>query len=47
MLQLIIIIIKQGRQCRAGRRQLTQYLFKDPTIPTHREKEETWNAIED
>ena len=38
----IIIIIKQGWQCKAGRERLTPYQSKDPnpTIPTHRMKEE-------
>ena len=39
---IIIIIIKKGWQCKAGREQLTPYQSEDPspTIPTHRMKEE-------
>ena len=38
----IIIIIKQGWKCKAGRERLTPYQFKDPNpaTPTHRMKEE-------
>ena len=36
------IIIKKGRQCKAGRERLTPYQSEDlsPTIPTHGRKEE-------
>ena len=39
---IIIIIIKRGWQCKAGRERLTPYQSKDPipTTPTHRKKEE-------
>ena len=38
----IIIIIKKGWQCKAGRERLTPYQSEDPnpTTPTHRMKEE-------
>ena len=38
----IIIIIKRGWQCKAGRERLTPYQSEDPnpTTPTHRKKEE-------
>ena len=40
--KLIIIIIKKGWQCKAGRERLTlcQYEDPNPTTPTHRMKEE-------
>ena len=39
---IIIIIIKKGWQCKAGRERLTPYQSEDPnnTTPTHRMKEE-------
>ena len=39
---IIIIIIKNGRQCKAEREWYTPYQSKDPspTIPTYRQKEE-------
>ena len=39
---IIIIIIKRGWQCKAGRERLTPYQSEDPnpTTPTHRKKEE-------
>ena len=39
---IIIIIIKKGQQCKAGREWYTPYQSKDPspTIPTYRQKEE-------
>ena len=38
---IIIIIIKRGWQCKAGRERLTPYQSEDPnpTTPTHRKKE--------
>ena len=38
----IIIIIKKGQQCKAGREWYTPYQSEDPspTIPTYRQKEE-------
>ena len=38
----IIIIIKKGRQCKAGRESYTPYQSEDPslTTPTYRQKEE-------
>ena len=37
----IIIIIKKGQQCKAGREWYTPYQSEDPspTIPTYRQKE--------
>ena len=39
---IIIIIILQGRQCKAEREWYTPYQSEDPspTIPTYRQKEE-------
>ena len=39
---IIIIIIKKGWKCKAGRERLTPYQSEDPnpTTPTHRMKEE-------
>ena len=39
---IIIIIIKKGRQCKAGRESYTPYQSEDPslTTPTYRQKEE-------
>ena len=39
---IIIIIIKKGQQCKAGREWYTPYQSEDPnpTIPTYRQKEE-------
>ena len=39
---IIIIIIKKGWQCKAGRERLTTYQSEDPnpTTPTHRMKED-------
>ena len=39
---IIIIIIKKGQQCEAGREWYTPYKSEDPspTIPTYRQKEE-------
>ena len=39
---IIIIIIKKGQQCKAGREWYTLYQSEDPspTIPTYRQKEE-------
>ena len=39
---IIIIIIKKGWQCKAGRERLTHNQSEDPnpTTPTHRMKEE-------
>ena len=44
-----IIIIQEGRQCKAGRERLTPYHSKDPspTIPTHRRKEKKGKTVED
>ena len=46
---IIIIIISKGRQCKAGRERLTPYQFEDPnpTIPTHRMKEEKGKTVGD
>ena len=45
----VIIIMKKGWQCKAGRERLTPYQFEDPslTIPTHRMKEEKVKTIGD
>ena len=42
------IIIKNGQQCKAGRERLTPYQSEDPnpTIPTHRRKEEIGKTAE-
>ena len=41
-LGIIIIIIKKGQQCKAGREWYTPYQSEEPspTIPTYRQKEE-------
>ena len=46
---IIIIIIKRGWQCKAGRDQLTPYQSEDPipTTPTHRKKEEKGKTVGD
>ena len=46
---IIIIIIKRGRQCKAGRERLTPYQSEDPnpTTPTHRKKEEKGKTVGD
>ena len=43
----IMIIIKRGRQCKAGREWFTPYQSKDssPTIPTYRKKEEKGKTL--
>ena len=45
----IIIIIKNGRQCKAERERCTLYQSEDPspTIPTYRQKEEKGKRVED
>ena len=45
----IIIIIKKGWQCKAGRERLTLYPSEDPnpTTATHRMKEEKWKTAGD
>ena len=44
---IIIIIIKRGWQCKAGRERLTPYQSEDPnpTTPTHRKKEEKGKTV--
>ena len=44
---IIIIIIKRGWQCKAGRERLTPYQSEDPnpTTPTHRKKEEKGKIV--
>ena len=46
---VIIIIIRKGRQCKAGRERLTPYQSEDPnpTTPTHRMKEEKGKTVGD
>ena len=46
---IIIIIIKRGWQCKAGRERLTPYQSEDPnpTTPTHRKKEEKGKKVGD
>ena len=45
----IIIIIRKGRQCKAGRERLTLYQFEDPnpTTPTHRMKQDKGKTVGD
>ena len=45
----IIIIIKRGWQCKAGREWLPPYQSEDPnpTTPTHRKKEEKGKTVGD
>ena len=47
--QIIIIIIKKDRQCKAGRGRLTPYQSEDPspTLPTYRGIEEKGKIVED
>ena len=49
LLYSIIIIIRKGRQCKAGRERLTPYQSEDPnpTIPTYRMKEEKGKTVGD
>ena len=46
---IIIIIIRKGRQCKAGRERLTPYQSEDPnpTTPTHRMKKEKGKTVGD
>ena len=46
---IIIIIIKRGWHCKAGRERLTPYQSEDnnPTTPTHRMKEEKGKTARD
>ena len=46
---IIIIIIKKGWKCKAGRERLTPYQSEDPnpTTPTHRKKEEKGKTVGD
>ena len=46
---IIIIIIKRGWQCKAGRERVTPYQSKypNPTTPTHRKKEEKGKTVGD
>ena len=46
---IIIIIIKRGWQCKAGRERLTPYQSEDPnpTTPTHRKKEDKGKTVGD
>ena len=46
-LRSIIIIIKRGWQCKAGRERLTPFQSEDPnpTTPTHRKKEEKGKTV--
>ena len=47
MTPIIIIIIKRGWQCKAGRERLTPYQSEEPnpTTPTHRKKEEKGKTV--
>ena len=47
--KIIIITIKRGWQCKAGRERLTPYQSEDPNpiTPTHRKKEEKVKTVED
>ena len=44
---IIIIIIKRGWQCKAGRERLTPYQSEDPnpTTPTYRKNEEKGKTV--
>ena len=44
---IIIITIRKGRLCKAGRERSTPYQFENPipTIPTHRNKEEKGKKV--
>ena len=46
---IIIIIIRKGRQCKAGRERLTPYqsVNPNPTTPTRRMKEEKLKTVGD
>ena len=46
---IVIIIIKRGWHCKAGRERLTPYQSEDPnpTTPTHRKKEEKGKTVGD
>ena len=46
---IIIIIIKRGWHCKAGRERLTHYQSEDPnpTTPTHRKNEEKGKTVGD
>ena len=46
---IIVIIIRKGRQCKAGRERLTPYQSEDPnpTTPTHTMKEEKGKTVGD
>ena len=44
---IIIIIIKRGWQCKAGRERLTPYQSEDPNPTTHRKKEEKGKTVGD
>ena len=47
--RILIIIIKRGWQCKAGRERLTPYQSEDPnpTTPTRRKKEEKEKTVGD
>ena len=44
---IMIIIIRKGQQCKAGKDRLTPYQSEDPnpTTPTHRIKEEKGKTV--
>ena len=46
---IIIILIRKGRQCKAGRERLTPYQSEDPnpTTRTHSMKEEKGETVGD
>ena len=46
---IITIIIRKGRQCKAGRERLTPYQSEDPnpTTPKHRMKKEKGKTVGD
>ena len=48
-LLLLLLLLKKGWQCKAGRERLTPYQSEDPnpTIPTHRMKEEIGRTVGD
>ena len=48
-LLIFLIIIRKGRQCKAGRERLTPYQSEDPnpTTQTHRMKKEKGKTVGD
>ena len=48
-LLLLLLLLKEDWQCKAGRGRLTPYQFEDPspTLPTYRGKEEKSKIVKD